>query len=575
MLKRAHIITITIMLCTKLTFASGYELAIYPEMQEVGTQYCWAVATYMILHWYNQPTTIEQIIKYGTNSVDVYNTTCESEPQKNCMKQILLHFGSISSYCNYEKLNLNGSKTSIKSEIDENRPIIAHWTYKEYVEAGHFVLITGYDDEKNKIFFNDPQIGGCKWNYNMFCENSRTIWDGNQILTTKHVTSYSNTPIEYNEKSIFIAQSTKSSNSMYGGGIPTQECSAIPFTATEMCGLLQLVNVHNTNNTLWFGNTEDSWVKFPLNFEKKGKYRLYLTCRGSVYKTTQYRLDAPTCTMNPNASYNSTQFGATIKDISTFATITIEGEESNKIIGKNRITGEDLDRPYCNNYDDEYPCQCRVYTRSTTGDVGEIDVVFEIEIRKIGAYNIKIEMDKPGIINAITGLSIHNIALNWDGVLCGCMDPSAENYDEDAIDHCGVCKYPPKPTPPPPIPPHNYSFTGSGEHWKGDCNRLVGTRYTCTDRLIGFTINWGDGSTETYGQTSNADYSCYPEIVINEKYIGKSFYHHYKKTGLYKPYVKLTYIEHNFVEKWAHASNYFLPQFKVVNIGPILEFLLD
>lgn len=47
MLKRAHIITITIMLCTKLTFASGYELAIYPERQEVGTQYCWAVATYM------------------------------------------------------------------------------------------------------------------------------------------------------------------------------------------------------------------------------------------------------------------------------------------------------------------------------------------------------------------------------------------------------------------------------------------------------------------------------------------------------------------------------------------------
>lgn len=61
MLKRAHIITITIMLCTKLTFASGYELAIYPERQEVGTQYCWAVATYMILHWYNQPTTIAQI----------------------------------------------------------------------------------------------------------------------------------------------------------------------------------------------------------------------------------------------------------------------------------------------------------------------------------------------------------------------------------------------------------------------------------------------------------------------------------------------------------------------------------
>jgi len=223
----------------------------------------------------------------------------------------------------------------------------------------------------------------------------------------------------------------------------------------------------------------------------------------------------------------------------------------------------DLDRKYCQSVDNTFPCNCRVFTKSASGGIGDIDVIFDIEILEVGTYTIWIDMDSPNITNAVTGLSIHAIQASWNGDICGCTQQNALNYNPHAVIDDGSCKFPSPPPPPAPVYAKPFSFIGRRSHWKDQCGCWIGWKWSC--ELVKYRIVWGDGNVEE-GTSENG-------------YVDQVFPHTYVTIGEYFPYVTVTRCADGCINSagcWKKVDETtWLGQVSVrPNINPIINLLL-
>ncbi|MCP4352799.1 MAG: hypothetical protein GY795_45695 [Desulfobacterales bacterium] len=55
-----------------------------------------------------------------------------------------------------------------KGFIDEGIPVIVHQYWKSKKSTGHYRVVTGYNEEKEKIYLNDPKVGKITQTYNEY-----------------------------------------------------------------------------------------------------------------------------------------------------------------------------------------------------------------------------------------------------------------------------------------------------------------------------------------------------------------------------------------------------------------------
>ncbi|HAJ80455.1 MAG TPA: hypothetical protein DCO75_11870 [Fibrobacteres bacterium] len=173
------------------------ELVISPEQQSCqqpdGNGTCWAACCYMVLDAYSYSTTQAGIVNWAVNNTcsdNAVSTTCSAnciEGTCTAVDMVLENFGPIGSSPVYGNL----SQSDLIYEIDQGRPIIAHWQYSNY---GHDLLIKGYDGaggsgsnaDVGNVIYNDPLNGARK--IKSFAEFVQTgnypKWDETLRLTT-------------------------------------------------------------------------------------------------------------------------------------------------------------------------------------------------------------------------------------------------------------------------------------------------------------------------------------------------------------------------------------------------------
>lgn len=141
-------------------------------VQQTGSLTCWAACCQMILAWWTITVSEDQIVEWATGGADKTNFL-QGGPDKAC-DLILKHFGRLDSYVSSGK----GTMLEIESNININRPIIAAWASKTG-EPGHMLLIIGYDNKTNEVYFIDPKRGAVlKCSIGLFQESDVHKWNG-------------------------------------------------------------------------------------------------------------------------------------------------------------------------------------------------------------------------------------------------------------------------------------------------------------------------------------------------------------------------------------------------------------
>lgn len=158
-----------IMFLLKVIIISSYaisSLPIEPHLQKK-TQLCWASCCYMILDYYHQTTSIDEIVAYATGKTitNLPNAMCGQASYFNNSRAVLWHFRAIESDCVAGSILFN----DIKTDVENLKPIFAGWHWN--AGGGHVILIRGFDVVNNFVIYNDPGKGWQQMSYATFCNS--------------------------------------------------------------------------------------------------------------------------------------------------------------------------------------------------------------------------------------------------------------------------------------------------------------------------------------------------------------------------------------------------------------------
>jgi len=171
MKQRAWITLIVLAGCLfPLLYADGV-LPNFPLAVQEQDQWCWAGASWMILHFYSPASQIEQcqIAEYARNtstSIDFGDTACCVDPSQGCnywnylfgetgsIESILANAEAGNAVANYGYSGVM-SKAEIAADIALYRPFVIRWGWAG--GGGHFVV--GYGIQGDNLYYADPWPG--------------------------------------------------------------------------------------------------------------------------------------------------------------------------------------------------------------------------------------------------------------------------------------------------------------------------------------------------------------------------------------------------------------------------------
>ncbi|HPZ07159.1 MAG TPA: papain-like cysteine protease family protein [Candidatus Eremiobacteraeota bacterium] len=133
------------------------------ESQPPGSSYCGEATLYMIIHYWDEESTVTQTDLVRDVFSSFFNATFPF---------------SIENYLNSRGFNIITHKvqnlTKIKEYICQDIPVLVVNSMTGMDNYGHFRVVIGYDDNKGEMICHDPALGN---NYIMKYEEFLATWD--------------------------------------------------------------------------------------------------------------------------------------------------------------------------------------------------------------------------------------------------------------------------------------------------------------------------------------------------------------------------------------------------------------
>ncbi len=134
------------------------------------TNWCWAACSESILRFFGHSVSQSNVVAYVKGNHLPNEGATDDEVQDG-----LAHW-SVSGTVKANSLSYN----NIKSEINDNKPIYAGWSWNS--GGGHGLVIDGYDgisSSSGYVEYMDPADGAFhSLSYTSFVSNSQHVWDG-------------------------------------------------------------------------------------------------------------------------------------------------------------------------------------------------------------------------------------------------------------------------------------------------------------------------------------------------------------------------------------------------------------